>query len=115
MAKKGRVGGNASCRYILNLVGRGGLTLLKSPFELGNAAWGASFPSKRALPAGGFGSVHHSRFPTSDMAAMWPCAGAAPASVEKSGSPWTFRTPSSDDVSFLFPHTWFFLPPFFVT
>lgn len=33
MAKKGRVGGNASCRYILNLVGRGGLTLLKSPFD----------------------------------------------------------------------------------
>ena len=25
---------------------------------LGNAAWGASFPSERALPAGGFGSVH---------------------------------------------------------
>ena len=24
----------------------------------GNAAWGASFPSERALPAGGFGSVH---------------------------------------------------------
>ena len=23
-----------------------------------NAAWGASFPSERALPAGGFGSVH---------------------------------------------------------
>ena len=26
--------------------------------QLGNAAWGASFPSERALPAGGFGSVH---------------------------------------------------------
>ena len=26
--------------------------------HLGNAAWGASFPSERALPAGGFGSVH---------------------------------------------------------
>ena len=26
--------------------------------HLGNAAWGAPFPSERALPAGGFGSVH---------------------------------------------------------
>ena len=26
--------------------------------QLGHAAWGASFPSERALPAGGFGSVH---------------------------------------------------------
>ena len=26
--------------------------------QLGNAAWSASFPSERALPAGGFGSVH---------------------------------------------------------
>ena len=26
--------------------------------QLGNAACGASFPSERALPAGGFGSVH---------------------------------------------------------
>src|SRR5574337_1094675 len=26
--------------------------------QLGNAAWGASFPSERALPAGGVGSVH---------------------------------------------------------
>ena len=26
--------------------------------QLGNAGWGASFPSERALPAGGFGSVH---------------------------------------------------------
>ena len=26
--------------------------------EDGNAAWGAPFPSERALPAGGFGSVH---------------------------------------------------------
>ena len=26
--------------------------------QLGNAAWGVSFPSERALPAGGFGSVH---------------------------------------------------------
>ena len=26
--------------------------------QLGNAAWGASFPSERALPAGGFRSVH---------------------------------------------------------
>src|SRR5574340_1713826 len=26
--------------------------------QLGNAAWGFPFPSERALPAGGFGSVH---------------------------------------------------------
>ena len=26
--------------------------------QLGNAAWGASFPSERALPEGGFDSVH---------------------------------------------------------
>ena len=34
---------------------------LESPLdstEIKDAAWGASFPSERALPAGGFGSVH---------------------------------------------------------
>src|SRR5574341_1231715 len=39
--------------------------------QLGNAAWGASFPSERALPAGAFGSVHNSgkRAPSPSFAA----------------------------------------------
>ena len=31
---------------------------ISNPLLPRNAAWGASFPSERALPAGGFGSVH---------------------------------------------------------
>ena len=41
-----------------------------------------------------------------------PRGRAAPASVENSGSAWTFRTLSGDEVSFLFPHTWLSSPPF---
>ena len=35
-----------------------GKVIKQKKHQLGNAAWGASFPSERALPAGGFGSVH---------------------------------------------------------
>ena len=41
-----------------------------------------------------------------------PRGRAAPASVENSGSTWTFRTLGGDEVSFLFPHTWLPSPPF---
>ena len=42
----------------VRLPAQGGPSFWAGKHQLGNAAWGASFPSERALPAGGFGSVH---------------------------------------------------------
>ena len=49
---------NRGDKYIAKFQGEVRRLVWAGKHQLGNAAWGASFPSERALPAGGFGSVH---------------------------------------------------------